>query len=312
MRIKNKKRFVISIIILLLIIVLIIFGVIKLFSSKDTEEVVSTDVQEETQEVEKVEEEIEEEAQESKKIDFLANVTEPMYKKSEKNIKIPVIIYHAFSTPEPEGDIYKLFSTQARFEENVTTLLNAGYTFITLEDVYAYNKEEIALPEKVCVITMDDGWLGCYTEAFAVLKKYNIPATIFIVSDLVGTQDYFSWEQAKEMYDTGLVKLHIHGKSHIEYSSVAKEKLVSDYTSAHKELEEKMGEEIQKIMAYPAGKYSDNSKKWLKEAGFEVQVLTKYGTVNKSRTLDLTDIGRIRGERATGKQLLSTIQNASV
>lgn len=78
------------------------------------------------------------------------------------------------------------------------------------------------------------------------------------------------------------------------------------------ELEEKMGEEILKAMAYPSGKCSENSKAWLKEAGFEVQVLTKYGTVNKSRTLDLTDLGRIRGEQATGTQLLKTITNASV
>ena len=152
------------------------------------------------------------------------------------------------------------------------------------------------------------GWLGCYVEAFEVLKKYNVPATIFIVSNLVGTNGYFSWEQAKEMYDTGLVKLHIHGKSHIEYSNVSKEKLVSDYESAHKELEEKMGGKIQKIMAYPAGKCSENTKKWLKEAGFEVQVLTKYGTVNKSNSLDLTDLGRIRGEKASGEQLLKTIE----
>lgn len=248
----------------------------------------------------------------SKELEVLSNASEPIYKKSEKDIKIPIIIYHAFSTPEPVGDIYKLFSTQERFEENVTTLLNDGYTFITLEELYQYNKGELALPEKVCILTMDDGWLGCYTEAYPVLQKYDVPTTIFIVSNLVGTEGYFSWEQAKEMYDSGLVKLHIHGKSHIDYSTVSKEKLVSDFTEAHEELEEKMGAEIQKIMAYPSGKCTESTKKWLKEAGFEVQVLTKYGTVNKSSTLDLTDLGRIRGERETGTQLLRTIKNASV
>lgn len=248
----------------------------------------------------------------SKELEVLSNASEPVYKKSEKDIKIPIIIYHAFNTPEPAGDIYKLFSTQERFEENVTTLLSDGYTFITLEELYQYNKGELALPEKVCILTMDDGWLGCYTEAYPVLQKYNVPTTIFIVSNLVGTEGYFSWEQAKEMYDSGLAKLHIHGKSHIDYSTVSKEKLVSDFTEAHRELEEKMGAKIQKIMAYPSGKCTENTKKWLKEVGFEVQVLTKYGTVNKSKTLDLTDLGRIRGERATGEQLLITIKNTSV
>lgn len=244
------------------------------------------------------------------KINYLAKVTQPVYKKNEKDIKIPIIIYHAFSSEIPKDDIYKLFSTGKRFEENITTLLKEEYTFITLEDLYKYNKGEIGLPEKVCILTMDDGWLGCYSEAFPVLKKYKVPATIFMVNDLVGTPGYFSWEQAKEMYYSGYVKLHIHGKSHINYASVNKEKLISDYTTAHAELEEKMGEEIQKIMAYPAGGSSANSIKWLKEIGFEIQVLTKYGTVNKSRDLDLTNLGRIRGERATGTKLLNIIKNA--
>lgn len=298
----------------LFIIMGILIGVISIqtisISHKIEEKTKTIESQEIGEKIQKSEKELIEETT-KEKINFLENVKDPVYKKNEKNIKIPIIIYHAFETPEPSNDTYQLFSTQARFEENVTTLLNDGYTFITLEDLYKYNKGEVALPEKVCIITMDDGWLGCYTAAYPVLQKYHVPATIFIVSNLIETGGYFSWEHAKEMYDSGLVKLHIHGKSHIEYSSVSKEKLVSDFTTAHEELEEKMGEKIQKIMAYPSGKCSENSKKWLKEAGFEIQVLTKYGTVNKSRTLDLTDLGRIRGERASGTQLLDIIKNAS-
>ena len=310
MRIKDKKRFTISISIVIAILVGIIAGIIV--ASKDNKKSIkpenSIPLENETEYLIVVEVATEEK---SKKVDFLANVTTPMYKKNEKDIKIPIIIYHAFATPAPAEDIYKLYSTGPRFEENVSTMLNDGYTFISLEELYKYNKGELALPEKVCIITMDDGNIGCYTDAFPVLKKYNVPATIFIINDCVGTPNYFSWEQAKEMYDTGLVKLNIHGKSHIAYSNVSKEKLVSDYLTGHAELEEKMGETILKAMAYPSGKCSENTIAWLKEAGFEVQVLTKYGTVNKSRTLDLTDLGRIRGEQATGNQLLRTIKNAS-
>ena len=268
--------------------------------------------QEREEEKEEKENKSEEENNVSKKIDFLKDIDVPVYKKNEKDIKIPILIYHAFSTPIPEEDIYKLFSNQANFEENVKTLLDEGYTFITLEDLYKYNNGEIGLPEKVIIITMDDGWLGNYTEAFPILKKYNVPATIFIVNKLVGTEDYFSWEQAKEMYDTGLVKIHCHGYYHIEYSSVGKEKLISDYEKSHKEIEENLGEKVQKIMAYPAGKSSENTIKWLKEIGFEIQVQTKYGTVNKSRNLDLTGLGRVRAERATGKQILATINASSI
>lgn len=308
----NKKRVFLAV---LLLAILIESMILLVKSGRKTLETTSQEVEEESQVEEssnydtKEEEEV---IQTSKKIDFLENVKEPVYKKSEKNIKIPILIYHNFRTPIPyEADTYKLFSSQEKFDENVKTLLDAGYTFITLQDLYQYQKGQIGLPEKVIIITMDDGQIGCYTDAFPVLKKYQVPATIFIVNKLVGTEDYFSWEQAKEMYDTGLVKIHCHGYYHSEYSSVGKEKLVSDYTKSHQEIEEHMGEKIQKIMAYPAGKSSENTIKWLKEIGFEIQVQTKYGTVNKSRNLDLTDLGRIRGERATGKEILNAIKASS-
>ena len=265
---------------------------------------------------EKIEENIEEEA---KKIDLndladdeasFGELDEPVYKIGEKNLKLPLLIYHGFSTPLPEGDVYKLMCTKDNFEDQITTLKDAGFTFITLEDLYKYKKGYIGLPEKTVAITMDDGWLGNYTEAFDILKKYNVPATIFIVENLVGTESYFTWEQAKEMYDSGLVKIHVHGRKHISATGYSKEKLIEDYNHTHELIEEKLGAKVQKIMAYPAGDSSADTIKWLKEAGFEVQVQTKYGTVNKSSSLDLTDLGRVRAERASGSSILKTINAA--
>ena len=232
---------------------------------------------------------------------------EPVYKIGEKTLKLPLLIYHGFSTPLPEGDVYKLMCTKDNFEGQITTLKDAGFTFITLEDLYKYKNGNIGLPEKTVAITMDDGWEGNYTEAFDIIKKYNVPATIFIVENLVGTQGYFTWEQAKEMYDSGLVKIHVHGRKHISATGYSKDKLIEDYNHTHALIEEKLGAKVQKIMAYPAGDSSTSTIKWLKEAGFEVQVQTKYGTVNKSNNLDLTGLGRVRAERASGASILKTI-----
>ena len=249
----NKKKVLIAIGLFIIGIAIIIAMVVCICKKKNqTIETASQEVEEKIPKKEEVEQE-----STPKKIDFLENSNVPIYKKSEKNLKIPVLIYHNFRTPIPyTEDVYKLFSSQENFDENVKTLLDAGYTFITLEDLYQYHKGQKGLPEKVVIITIDDGQIGCYTDAYPVLQKYQVPATIFIVNELVGTKDYFSWEQAKEMYDTGLVKIHCHGYQHSEYSSVGKEKLISDYKKSHQEIEEHMGEKVQKIMAYPAGKSS--------------------------------------------------------
>lgn len=325
---KNKKKINSTKVLILLLIIAIIICLVVVVKKGSSEEnlqenneqsnnIANNEDEKNTEENNEDSQEVSSKPIETEKTSNLNNLAEneasfgelevPVYKKGEKELKIPLLIYHAFQTPIPESDKYKLFTCEENFEENVKTLLDAGYTFLTLEDIYKYNKGYIGLPEKNITITMDDGWLGCYTEAFNVLKKYNVPATIFIVENLVGTESYFSWKQAKEMYDTGLVKIHVHGKRHVEATGYSKEKLIEAYNSTHEMIEEKLGAKVQKIMAYPAGKSSENTIKWLKEAGFEIQVQTKYGTVNKSSTLDLTGLGRIRGERATGKSILNSI-----
>lgn len=317
---KNKLKFVILflLIILAIIIVLIVKRQSENNNNTENNQEITELNQEENSTIPDEQNEIENEttndlsstttAKENFKSD-LDRCTDPKYKIGEKELKIPILIYHAFQTPLPPNEgLYALFSCQENFEDNVKTLKDAGYTFITLEDIYQYKKGEIGLPEKNVCITMDDGWIGEYSEAYPILLKYQIPATIFIVDQLVGTENYFTWEEAKEMYDSHLVKIYAHGYRHVDYGNADKTTLQNAYETAHTHIEEHLGAKVQRIMAYPSGSSTENSIAWLKEIGFEVQVQTKYGTVNKSSTLDLTGLGRVRAERPSSKTILNAIQ----
>lgn len=230
---------------------------------------------------------------------------------TEKDMKIPILIYHSIEDKIPSGDIWNLCVTTATFEENIQTLLNEGYTFITFEDLCEYEKGTKKLPEKNIMITIDDGYKNNYEKAYPILQKYNVKANIFIITDY-RDGSYMTWDEIREMYNSGLVKFYSHGKEHIDYSSISISKLKEDILSSHKLLEEQLNTEILKVFAYPSGKYTSKTTNALKSIGFEIQVLTKYGTVNKSRTLNLTDIGRIRVEDSTtGKQIINKINKAS-
>ena len=310
-KVKNKKIVIVFIIILLILIIFLKNKITIEGKNSNHKEINKNNV--ETLETSK----IPEKNNISSKIDLnhlqenessFGKLDVPVYKKSEKDIYIPILIYHAFDTEIPNNSLAGLFTKPETFENAILTLKENGYTFITLEDLEKYNNGTIGLPEKNILITMDDGWLGCYTYAYPISKKYNVPATIFMINDLVENEAYFSWEQAKEMYESGLVKLGVHGKGHLDCSTLSKSTLISGYNYTYNKICEVTGDKVQKIMAYPSGSSNSNTISWLKNEGFNIQVQTKYGTVNKSSNLNLTDLGRVRAEQSSGKSILNKIE----
>ena len=42
-----------------------------------------------------------------------------------------------------------------------------------------------------CALTFDDGWHDFYSHAFPILSAYKVPATVFLPSDYIGSNDWF-------------------------------------------------------------------------------------------------------------------------
>ena len=59
------------------------------------------------------------------------------------------------------------------------------------------NKKE--LPLNAVAITFDDGYEDNYRKAYPILKKYNIPATIFLTTGYIGTSKIFWWDMLGEI-----------------------------------------------------------------------------------------------------------------
>lgn len=68
---------------------------------------------------------------------------------------------------------------------------------------------------RYCVVTFDDGWLDNYRYAYPVLQRLHMPATIFLPTDYVGSDEWFWPDQLaflfKVIADRGESNEHLKG-----------------------------------------------------------------------------------------------------
>ncbi len=70
-------------------------------------------------------------------------------------------------------------------------VLKKNYAIMHLSEWIHKNKNNETLPDITFAITFDDGWKDNYEYAFPVLRELGIPATVFLVSDYLGSQYRF-------------------------------------------------------------------------------------------------------------------------
>jgi len=83
---------------------------------------------------------------------------------------------------------------EATFEK-MLEFLARRHRVVTLDDFLQIGRSKFPSSKPPCLITFDDGWRDNYTTAFPLLKKYELPAVIFLVTDLVENRGVFWVEQ---------------------------------------------------------------------------------------------------------------------
>ncbi|WP_198029930.1 polysaccharide deacetylase family protein [Christiangramia salexigens] len=90
--------------------------------------------------------------------------------------------------------VYHKIASKKQFEKQIHYLKN-NYEIINpllLED---YINNRIPLPENALMITFDDGDFSIYRNAYPILKAEKIPAIIFVITGLIGTNRPFWWDE---------------------------------------------------------------------------------------------------------------------
>jgi peptidoglycan/xylan/chitin deacetylase (PgdA/CDA1 family) len=206
---------------------------------------------------------------------------------------VPVIMYHSIDHKDKET---KLSVSPESFERQMEFLHKHRYNVVGLDKIISYIQKKGEVPPRTIAITFDDGLYNNYQYAYPVLKRYGIPATIFIITSKIGTPGYLGWDDLKEMARSGLITIGSHTVSHKWLPTTGTRQLEDELKRSKDILRQGLGVEV-KTFCYPIGAHNDRVKAKVKEAGYACAVTTNPG--HSAPAGDIYAIKRIKISRTS-------------
>ncbi|MHA7879107.1 MAG: polysaccharide deacetylase family protein [Saccharospirillum sp.] len=184
-----------------------------------------------------------------------------------------VVIYHHVDTGTPPSTSV----TPEQFREHLEYYRDNGFNVVPIDRAVdaVLGRNNATLPEKALVITFDDAYRSVYTEAFPLLKEFNMPATAFINTEPMdaGRSLWMSWGQAREMHEWGITIAN-HTTDHENLMNYRQEDeqawvdaIMDNVDTAQRRIEEEIGV-APPYFAYPYGEYTKAIADRIAEAGY--------------------------------------------
>jgi len=188
-----------------------------------------------------------------------------------------VLMYHHIGALPSNADSIRqgLTVSSEEFDAQLKYLSQNGFTFLTLEQL---NKDITAkkIPDKVVVMTFDDGYDNNFKDAWPLMKKYNAKGTFFIITSKIGKDEYMTKEQIKELSDAGN-EIGSHSVTHPNLATTKGKTLENEIVQSRADLEGIISRPVVSF-CYPAGKYNDDTINAIKSAGYKMAVTTRSST----------------------------------
>jgi peptidoglycan/xylan/chitin deacetylase (PgdA/CDA1 family) len=174
-----------------------------------------------------------------------------------------VLIYHRFGETRFPSTNIRL----EQFEAHIKELTSGPYTVLPVPEIVAAIREKRPLPDRTIGLTIDDGYLSVYAEAFPRLRDAGLPFTVFVSTDPVDRKfpGFMTWDQIREMRDNG-VTIGAHTSTHLHMPANLLSRNRADLANSNARLKEELGE-VPPLFAYPFGEASTEIQNLVRNAG---------------------------------------------
>jgi peptidoglycan/xylan/chitin deacetylase (PgdA/CDA1 family) len=222
-------------------------------------------------------------------------------------MQIPVLAYHKIDEPTADIKLRGAFTSPKNFARQMSYLKKCNFEFYTASELIDFYRQHGAFPRRAVTLTFDDGWKDNYTNAFPIMKKLKIRATIFlvpscigrttakVVADGEGERPHLASEDILEMSEYG-IEFGSHTLNHKLLHKASDAEVEFEVTESKKEIENLLGKPC-RVFAYPAGFYTDAARNAVKRAGYVAAFSTVYGEQENINLYALNRIEILRRNR---------------
>jgi peptidoglycan/xylan/chitin deacetylase (PgdA/CDA1 family) len=187
-----------------------------------------------------------------------------------------ILMYHRIANPVPGKPKPTWNVTPRLFERQLAGLLNRGWQAWPLKQVLACIARDLPVPRKTFVVTFDDGYANNLIQAYPILTRLHVPATLFLATAYLDSKLPFpsddwsaagqpgvpseAWrpltsEECERLIANGLVELGAHTHTHADFRG-RPEAFAQDLAENLEVLSERFGVE-QPAFAFPYGTRCD-------------------------------------------------------
>ena len=178
---------------------------------------------------------------------------------------LPVLAFHSID----DQPLVTSFSPEV-FVRGLARLYERGYQALDLLAAADHVRHGTPFPDRSMVITFDDGYRSVYEQAFPVLQRHGLSATVFLTvgeegrtrpgDQLPSLNGYpmLTWGRIVEMHRHGIA-FGAHTLTHPDMTRLPVDRMQREVSRSKAVIEEALGAPVS-CFAYPYGRYDERSR----------------------------------------------------
>lgn len=189
-----------------------------------------------------------------------------------------ILMYHSITADAPL-DPYAV--SRKQLEDHINCLMGEGFQFIPLAD-YIHGRRIVSSQGKAkqVILTFDDGYQDFLTNALPVLLRYQLAASVFLVTERLGKTSIWNRYAPSAQLMTEMeihriraegISLGSHTLNHVDLTTLDAEELHRELDVSRKSLSE-FGE-IFFAFSYPWGRHTKREVAAVKAAGYDCALI---------------------------------------